>query len=102
MRTGEAGRQALRLAAEARAGQALTASLTAAGTPAARTRRLTGAARGYEEALGLLSRTGVSRPSLRARELVFLRNLRDVYQAMGATDQLRAVEERIHDFVLRR
>jgi hypothetical protein len=99
--TGPVLRQALGHA-EARAGQALTASLTATGTPTARTRRLTEAARGYEEALGLLSRTGMSRPSLRARELVFLRNPRDVYQAMGATDRLRAVEERIHDFVLRR
>ena len=93
--TGEAGRQALRLAAEARAGQALTAVRTAGGTPAARSRGLAAAARGYEEALGMLGRIGITRPTLRTRELIFLRNLRDVYRAMGATAESRAVDERI-------
>jgi tetratricopeptide (TPR) repeat protein len=85
--TGEAGRQALRLAAEARAGQALTASLTAGGMRAA--------ACGYEEALDLLARTGVNRPSLRARKLVFLHNLQDAYRAMGAKTLTRMAENRI-------
>ncbi|XVU28390.1 hypothetical protein ACQPZJ_15500 [Actinoplanes sp. CA-054009] len=99
--SGEAGRQSLRLAAEARAGQALTArsaaltAVTVSGPFTVRSRGLADAARGYEEALALLGGIGVDRPVLRERELVFLRNLRDVYAAMGATAETRAVDDRI-------
>ncbi|MFF5076051.1 hypothetical protein ACFY36_03295 [Actinoplanes sp. NPDC000266] len=99
--SGEAGRQSLRLAAEARAGQALTArsaalaAVTVGGPFTVRSRGLAEAARGYEEALALLASIGVDRPVIRERELVFLRNLREVYAAMGATAETRAVEERI-------
>jgi len=43
----------------------------------------------------MLGRIGITRPTLRTRELIFLRNLRDVYRAMGATAESRAVDERI-------
>ncbi|SNY37590.1 hypothetical protein [Paractinoplanes atraurantiacus] len=97
----EAGRQSLRLAAEARAGQALPAPLTAVATRsttgpfAVRPHELTEAARAYEEALALLDRIDVDRPALRERKLVFLRNLREVYEATGATTETRTVDERI-------
>jgi DNA-binding SARP family transcriptional activator len=84
--TGEAGRQALRLAAEARAGQALTAW---------RQGRLDLASPGYEEAIALLHAIGVSRTTIHDRELTFLRNLRDVHRARNATAQADAVAERI-------
>jgi tetratricopeptide (TPR) repeat protein len=93
--TEEAGRQALRLAAEARAGQALTAYLTAGRGDAVTMRGLSGAALAYEDAIALLDRIGVARPTVRDRKLVFLRNLHGVYEAMGATADLRAVEARI-------
>ncbi|MBG0568528.1 hypothetical protein [Actinoplanes aureus] len=83
---GEAGRQAMRLAAEARAGQALGAW---------RSQRNSQAALAYEEALGLLGQIEVDRPTLRDRKLVFLRNLRDVYLSMHATAQAEDVEARI-------
>ncbi|GGK78615.1 hypothetical protein [Mangrovihabitans endophyticus] len=83
---GETGRQAMRLAAEARAGQALTAWSS---------QRYDRAAVAYEEALGLLSRIGVDRPTIRDREQIFLHNLRDVYAASGAAAQARDVEARI-------
>ncbi|WP_433361025.1 tetratricopeptide repeat protein [Actinoplanes sp. CA-142083] len=83
---GEAGRQSMRLAAEARAGQALTAW---------QARRNPQAAIAYEEALGLLGRIDVDRPTLRDRKLILLRNLRDVYRAMHATAQADDVEARI-------
>ncbi|WP_045744894.1 tetratricopeptide repeat protein [Actinoplanes rectilineatus] len=84
--TAEAGRQALRLAAEARAGQALTAHLT--GEPVV-------AARAYREAITMLDRMGVDRPTIRQRELIFLRNLRAVYAGMGAAAELQDVDARI-------
>jgi tetratricopeptide (TPR) repeat protein len=82
----EAGRQALRLRAEARAGLALTAWLAG---------RYAEAAAGYEEALGLLSRVTVDRPTLRERELLFLKNLREVYAAMKDTASAEEVAARI-------
>ncbi|WP_328473528.1 tetratricopeptide repeat protein [Actinoplanes sp. NBC_00393] len=88
--TAGAGRQSLRLAAEARAGQALTAYLTEGGPSAMAT-----AAQGYEEAIGMLDRIGMTRPTIRERKLVFLRNLRDVYDAMNAPAEARAVDEQI-------
>jgi tetratricopeptide (TPR) repeat protein len=93
--TEEAGRQALRMAAEARAGHALTAYLTAGGGTAVTGRGLSDAALAYEDAVGLLDRIGVARPAVRERKLIFLRNLHGVYEAMGATADLRAVEARI-------
>jgi hypothetical protein len=93
--TEEAGRQALRMAAEARAGHALTAYLTAGGSKAVAGRGLSNAAHAYEDAIGLLDRIGVARPTVRERKLIFLRNLHGVYEAMGATADLRAVEARI-------
>jgi tetratricopeptide (TPR) repeat protein len=86
--TGGAGRHGLRLAAEARAGQALTGYLTADG----RFGRYVEAARAYQDALGLLAR---SHPATREREVVFLRNLRNVYRAMETPESVRAVDERI-------
>jgi len=83
---GEAERQSTRLAAEARAGQALAAWVAG---------RNAEAAIAYEEALGLLSRIQVDRPTIRERELIFLHNLRDVYRAMHATAESEAVEARI-------
>ncbi|MEU4422149.1 tetratricopeptide repeat protein [Actinoplanes sp. NPDC024001] len=83
---GEAERQSTRLAAEARAGQALAAWVAG---------RNAEAAIAYEEALGMLSRIQVDRPSLRERELIFLHNLRDVYRAMDATAESEDVEARI-------
>lgn len=82
----EAGRQSMRLAAEARAGQALSAWMAG---------RNAEATIGYEEALGLLSRIGVDRPTIRERELLFLRNLGDVYRAMRATGRAEEIDARI-------
>jgi tetratricopeptide (TPR) repeat protein len=84
--TGEAGRQSLRLAAEARAGQALSAWRS--GRPASATAS-------YEEALTLLSRTGIIRPTIQARERVFLRNLRDVYREMNALTEAESADQRL-------
>ncbi|WP_305783628.1 hypothetical protein [Symbioplanes lichenis] len=67
--SGEAGRQAARLAAEARAAQALTAW---------RSGDLREAAASYEAALALLSTVGVTRPTIRDRERLFRKNLDDV------------------------
>ncbi|MEU4561075.1 tetratricopeptide repeat protein [Actinoplanes sp. NPDC023936] len=91
--TEEAGRQSSRLAAEARAGQALSAHLTAGGNAA----RLADAATAYQEAITLLGRIGVDRPTIRERELIFLRNLREVYRAMEARAEFEAVDARIRD-----
>lgn len=93
--TEEAGRQSLRLAAEARAGQALVIFLTRSGPPDAQQRKLARAAEAYEEALGLLGRIGVTRPTIRQRELVFLKNLREVYRAQNASAKVAAIDERI-------
>ncbi|BCY09106.1 tetratricopeptide repeat protein [Actinoplanes sp. L3-i22] len=83
---GEARRQSQRLAAEARAGQALTAW---------RTGHLTAAAAAYEEAVSMLHAIGVVRPTIQDRERIFLRNLRDTYLAMNATRQAEAVNARL-------
>ena len=83
---GEARRQSLRLAAEARAGQALTAWRT--GHPAA-------AAAAYEDAVSMLHAIGLVRPTIQERERIFLRNLRDTYLAMNATRQAEAVNARL-------
>jgi tetratricopeptide (TPR) repeat protein len=84
--SGEARRQSQRLAAEARAGQALTAW---------RTGDLAAAAAAYEEAVSMLHAIGVVRPTLQERERIFLRNLRDTYLAMNATRQAEAVKARL-------
>ncbi|GIJ43427.1 hypothetical protein Val02_03130 [Virgisporangium aliadipatigenens] len=76
-------RHALRLAAEAWAGQALIALQTAdqpghtgfGGYPAAAT--------GYREAIALLDRMHVDRPSVLERKRIFLCNLRDAYARLG-------------------
>jgi hypothetical protein len=92
---GGGARQALRLAAEARAGQALTAFLTA-GTPSDdRFGGLPAAAAAYEEALGLLGRIDVVRRTNLQREQVLLRNLRRVYEAMAERDLVADVDDRI-------
>ncbi|WP_345071640.1 hypothetical protein [Phytohabitans flavus] len=90
---GEA-RHSLRLAAEAKAGQALTAYLTAGQSDAARYGGYQTAAAAYEEALALLDRIDVVRPRNLERELIYLRNLRSVYQAMDAPE-LTDVDARI-------
>jgi tetratricopeptide (TPR) repeat protein len=87
-------RHALRLAAEATAGQALTAFLTANQPDAVRYGGYPAAAAAYEEALQLLNRIDVIRPTNLERELIYLRNLRSVYQAMGASER-GDVDERI-------
>ena len=84
--SGEARRQSLRLAAEARAGQALTAW---------RSGHLAAAAAAYEEAVSMLHAIGVVRPTIQERERIFLRNLRDTYLAMNATRQAEAVNARL-------
>ncbi|MET8152415.1 AfsR/SARP family transcriptional regulator [Actinoplanes sp. NPDC049668] len=83
------------LAAEARAGQALTAFLTADGPGAARYGGYPAAAAAYEDALRLLGGMDVERPTMVERELVYLRNLRSVYRAMDAGTELRGVDGRI-------
>jgi hypothetical protein len=92
--TGGAARHALRLAAEARAGQALTAFLTA-GRPDQRYGGHRAAAVAYEEALRLLGGVGVVRRTNTERELVFLRNLRSVYEAMADPVRVADVDRRI-------
>lgn len=87
-------RYSLRLAAEAKAGQALAAFLTADQPDAARYGGYQAAAAAYEEALRLLDRIDVVRPTNLKRELVYLGNLRSVYEAMDAP-QLGDVDERI-------
>ncbi|MFC7529261.1 tetratricopeptide repeat protein [Actinoplanes sp. GCM10030250] len=84
--SGEARRQSLRLAAEARAGQALTAW---------RSGDLAGAAVAYEEAVSMLHAIGVVRPTIQERERIFLRNLRDTYVAMNESSQAEAVDARL-------
>jgi tetratricopeptide (TPR) repeat protein len=84
--SGEARRQSLRLAAEARAGQGLTAW---------RSGSLTTAVAAYEEAVSMLHAIGVVRPTIQERERIFLRNLRDTYLAMHATRQAEAVSARL-------
>lgn len=83
---GETRRQSLRLAAEARAGQGLTAWLAGS---------LTAATAAYEEAVGMLHAIGVVRPTIQERERIFLRNLRDAYLAMNATREAEAVDARL-------
>jgi hypothetical protein len=93
--TGAAARQALRLAAEARAGQALTALLTARQPDGARYGGYAAATTGYEDALRLLGRMDVVRRTNVDRELVFLRNLRTAYVALDAPAKLSDVDRRI-------
>ncbi|GIF75468.1 hypothetical protein [Asanoa siamensis] len=91
-----APRQRLPLAAEARAGQALTAYLTAdKPETAARYGGYPAAVDAYEEALALLARVDVVRPTHVRRELVLLRNLAAVHERMGAPDRAAEVEDRI-------
>jgi hypothetical protein len=92
---GEGVRHSLRLAAEARAGQALIAFMTADQPGAAQFGGYPAAAEAYEEALQLLGRIDVTRPTNVQRELTFLRNLRSVYRAMHESARLAEVDERI-------
>ncbi len=88
-------RHSLLLAAEAKAGQALTAFLTADEPDAARYGGYPTAAAAYEEALRVLGSIDVERPTTVERELIYLRNLRSVYRGMDAVTELRNVDERI-------
>jgi hypothetical protein len=88
-------RHALRLAAEARAGEALTAFLTVGRPEEARYGGYPAAATAYEEALRLLHRIDVVRLANLEREVILLRNLRAVYQAWPAAGKLAEVDQRI-------
>jgi hypothetical protein len=93
--TGVNTRQRLRLAAEARAGQALTAFLTAERSAGSHFGGYPAAAQAYEDALALLHRVDVVRPTNLRRELTLLRNLKSVYQRLSASTRTAEVDNRI-------
>ncbi|MEU4222452.1 hypothetical protein AB0F10_44840, partial [Actinoplanes sp. NPDC026623] len=86
---GDGGRHARWLAAEARAGQALSAL---AGRRAYDT-----AAAGYEEAIAMIGRIDVVRRTYLERERVFLTNLRFVYERLGRRQDLARTDRRLAD-----
>jgi hypothetical protein len=88
-------RQRLRLAAEARAGQALTALMTAEQPDAARYGGYPAAAQAYADALALLRQIDVVRPTNLRRELVLLRNLKVAHQRLGIATQITEIDDRI-------
>ncbi|MFD1364031.1 AfsR/SARP family transcriptional regulator [Actinoplanes sichuanensis] len=88
-------RHALRLAAEAAAGRALTAMVTAGSTDGARYGGLPAAAAGYRRALDLLAQVGDTRPRTAARTVVFLCNLRLVTRQLGDPDAIAEVDRRL-------
>ena len=78
-------RQGLRRAAEAYAGRALNSYVAG---------DVRGAARDYEAALRVLRSVDAVRPSNVERELVFLRNLRSAYRALGEGERMQDAERR--------
>jgi hypothetical protein len=84
---GTTARQARWLAAEARAGQALTALVS--------TRAYAVAAAGYEEALDMLAGIDVVRSTHLKREITLLRNLRYAYEQQARTADVARTDARI-------